>query len=320
MLKMANAMITISTDTLKFNDAISDSLVKRWLKFAGVSEKSIVTYTTSIKQMLRYFADNNITNPVRENLESWRDMLIDSGKSANTVRLYVTACKLFFRWLSQEEIYKNIADNLKSRVKISTEHKKDFLSSTQSRQLLNQAKGNGKLKDLRDRAIIALMLSAGLRTIEVVRADVKDIRKINNQYYLYVQGKGRSEKAEAVLLAPQVYSLIQGYLKTRGKVKSNEPLFTSTSNRCKDSRLDTQTIRKMVKFNLREIGLDSDRLTAHSLRHTAATTMLLNGVKLEQVQMILRHKPILVTQIYNHAISRLQNQGELIAANIFFKN
>ena len=317
---MANAMITISTDTLKFNDAISDSLVKRWLKFAGVSEKSIVTYTTSIKQMLRYFADNNITNPVRENLESWRDMLIDSGKSANTVRLYVTACKLFFRWLSQEEIYKNIADNLKSRVKISTEHKKDFLSSTQSRQLLNQAKGNGKLKDLRDRAIIALMLSAGLRTIEVVRADVKDIRKINNQYYLYVQGKGRSEKAEAVLLAPQVYSLIQGYLKTRGKVKSNEPLFTSTSNRCKDSRLDTQTIRKMVKFNLREIGLDSDRLTAHSLRHTAATTMLLNGVKLEQVQMILRHKPILVTQIYNHAISRLQNQGELIAANIFFKN
>ena len=317
---MANAMITISTDTLKFNDAISDSLVKRWLKFAGVSEKSIVTYTTSIKQMLRYFADNNITNPVRENLESWRDMLIDSGKSANTVRLYVTACKLFFRWLSQEEIYKNIADNLKSRVRISTEHKKDFLSSTQSRQLLNQAKGNGKLKDLRDRAIIALMLSAGLRTIEVVRADVKDIRKINNQYYLYVQGKGRSEKAEAVLLAPQVYSLIQGYLKTRGKVKGNEPLFTSTSNRCKDSRLDTQTIRKMVKFNLREIGLDSDRLTAHSLRHTAATTMLLNGVKLEQVQMILRHKSILVTQIYNHAISRLQNQGELIAANIFFKN
>lgn len=295
------------------------SLAERWLKFAGVSEKSAQTYLVVIKQLLKYFRDNNITAPRREDLENWRDNLIKDRKAANTVALYLTGAKLFFRWLEQDGIYKNIADNLKSRVKISHEHKKDFLSRDQSKQLLNFAKGKGTLKDLRDRAIIALMLTAGLRTIEICRADVKDIRTIDEATFLFVQGKGRSEKAEAVRLAPQVFSLIREYLTIRGGTNDREPLFVAISNRCKNQRLDTQTIRKMVKADLRAIGLNSDRLSAHSLRHTAATQMLLNGVKLEEVQQVLRHKSPTVTQIYNHTIQRLQNEGELIVANSLFE-
>lgn len=315
---MTNALIEIKSNKIQVNNLFSDSLVNRWLKFAGVAQKSITTYTTSIKQMFRYFNENSIVNPTREDLENWRDSLIDGGKSANTVRLYIASCKLFFRWLAQEELYKNIADHLKSRVKVSAEHKKDFLSKEQSRQLLNFAKGKGTLKDLRDRAIIALMLTAGLRTIEICRADVKDIRRVNGCYFLYVLGKGRTEKAESVRIAPQVYKLIQDYLKMRGKVKGDEPLFVSTSNRSKNKRLDTQSVRKLIKADLRGIGLDSDRLSAHSLRHTAATQMLLNGVKLEEVQQVLRHRNITVTQIYNHAIQRLKNQGENVVADCVF--
>ena len=199
---MTNALITIQTNKIQVNNLFSDSLVARWLKFAAVSDKSIATYTTSIKQLFRYFRNNNIVNPIREDLENWRDNLINDRKSANTVRLYIASAKLFFRWLDSENLYKNIADHLKARVKVSGEHKKDFLSKEQSRQLLNFAKGKGTLKDLRDRAIIALMLTAGLRTIEICRADVKDIRRVNGSYFLYVLGKGRSEKAEAVRLAP----------------------------------------------------------------------------------------------------------------------
>ena len=315
---MISTLVTVQTNKIQVSNLFSDSLVNRWLKFAGVAEKSVTTYTTSIKQMFGYFRNNNIVNPVREDLENWRDSLINDGKSANTVRLYIASCKLFFRWLDTENLYKNIADHLKVRVKVSGEHKKDFLSKEQSRQLLNFAKGKGTLKDLRDRAIIALMLTAGLRTIEICRADVKDIRRVNGCYFLYVLGKGRSTKSESVKLAPQVYSLIQSYLKVRGRVKGDEPLFVSTSNRSKGKRLDTQSIRKLIKKDLRGIGLDSDRLSAHSLRHTAATQMLLNGVKLEEVQMILRHRNITVTQIYNHAIQRMQNEGENIVANAIF--
>ena len=315
---MTKAVVTKATISVEKSAVFGENLMERFIKFAGVAEKSATTYLVALKQMFKYFRANNITAPKRENLEDWRDGLIDGGKSASTVQLYLTSAKLFFRWLAMENVYPNVADNLKSRVKISHEHKKDALSAKQSKDLLKSAKGKNSLKDKRNAAIIGLMLTAGLRTIEICRADVGDIRTINGATFLYVQGKGRSEKAESVRIAPQVVSLIRAYLKTRGKTKSNEPLFVSTSNRCKNQRLDTQTIRKMVKANLRGIGLDDSRLTAHSLRHTAATQMILAGVELPKVQMVLRHKSINTTMIYNNAIERLTNTAELSAANAIF--
>lgn len=316
---MTKAVVTTENNIqIEKSVMFNENIVGRFIKFAGVAEKSAATYIVALRQMFKYFHANNIVNPSRENLEDWRDSLIDSGKSASTIQLYLCSAKLFFRWLAQEGIYKNIADNLKSRVKISHEHKKDALTTKQSKALLQSAKGKSSLKDKRNAAIIALMLTAGLRTVEICRADVGDIRTVNGATFLYIQGKGRSEKAESVRIAPQVVTMIETYLKSRGKVEKDSPLFVSTSNRCKNARLDTQTIRKTVKSNLRGIGLDSDRLTAHSLRHTAATTMILAGVELAKVQMVLRHKNINTTMIYNNAIERMKNTAELTAANEIF--
>ena len=294
-------------------------LVSNWIKFAAVSEKSAMTYYNCLKQLANYFADNNISAPTRADLENWRDDLINTGKSAATVVLYLTAAKLFFRWLAQEGIYPNIADNLKSRVKINHDyHKKDALTAQEASTLIKSVTGKN-IQALRDKAIIALMVTSGVRSIEVVRANYCDIRKIQGGMYLFVQGKGRSDKSESVRIAPQVYSLIQAYLKARGKIPANAPLFVSTSRRNKNSRLQTQTISRMVKGNLREIGIDTPTVTCHSLRHTAATVMIIAGQKLDNVQMILRHKSISTTMIYNNAVNRYKNNGELVAANVIFK-
>ncbi len=316
---MTMAVMTVENNiSVKSSAVFGENIVARFVNFAGVADKSAATYTVAIRQMFKYFHGNNIVNPVRADLENWRDRLIEGGRSASTIQLYLCSAKLFFRWLAQEGLYKNIADNLKSRVKISHEHKKDALTAKQSKELLKSVKGKNSLKDKRNAAVVALMVTAGLRTIEVSRANVGDIREINGATFLYVQGKGRSEKAESVRIAPQVVSLIKSYLKARGNVSADSPLFVSTSNRCKGARLDTQSIRKMIKANLREIGLDSSRLTAHSLRHTAATTMILAGVELPQVQMVLRHRSINTTMIYNNAVERLKNTAELSAADAIF--
>ena len=316
---MTQAILAKTSISIENSSVVSEILVERFLKFAGVADKSARTYLVALRQMFKYFNENSIVNPSRENLENWRDSLIDGGKSASTIQLYIASCKLFFRWLSQEEIYKNVADNLKSRVKISHEHKKDALTAKQSKALLKAAKGkNNSLMDKRNAAIVALMMTAGLRTIEICRANVGDIKTIGGATFLYVQGKGRSEKAESVRIAPQVLSLIRAYIKVRGKVSKDSPLFVSTSRRNRNARLDTQTIRKMVKSKLRAIGLDDSRLTAHSLRHTAATVMLLAGVELTQVQMVLRHKNINTTMIYNNAVERMKNTAECTAADSIF--
>lgn len=358
---MTNEIITVEAREVQKKNFMQGELVDRFIRFAGVSEKSASTYKIALRQLFKYFAANDIAKPTREHLENWRDGLIsgaidgrgithydgekdslgrmfclekvnateyafflvdtngakkDLRKSASTVQLYLTSAKIFFKWLNQENVYPNIADNLKSRVKINHEHKKDALDASNAGKLIKNCQGDS-IKAKRDRAILALMMTAGLRTIEVSRADVEDMVREFGRTFLRVQGKGRSEKAEKVLLPAQVVALINDYLKARDNDKA-VALFTSTANRNRGSRLSTQTISKMVKSQLRAAGFDTPRLTAHSLRHTAATTMILAGVELTQVQQVLRHVNINTTMIYNNSVQRMKNIAEQTAANAIF--
>ena len=315
---MTAAMVKVETSAVATSaDTFSMDMASRWLKFARVSEKSVATYNTAVKQMFKYFADNGIVKPTRDNLINWIDGLIAKKRSASTINLYLTSAKLFFRWLADEGIYTNIADHLKSGVVPSHEHKKDALTVNQGANLLKSITDDS-VKAKRDRAIIAIMLTAGLRTIELSRANVGDLIESNGRHYLNVEGKGRNDKAEKVMVATQVYELIKIYLSTRSDVAADSPLFVSTSRRNCGSRLSTQTFSKLTKNYLRVIGLNSKRFTAHSLRHTAATQMIIAGVDLTQVQMVLRHKSISTTMIYNNAVERMKNTAEQTAADVFF--
>lgn len=312
VVKVASVNVTAQ------KNIFGENLIERFAKFAGVSESSRVTYTKSLKQMFRYFAANGISNPTRDNLVEWIDGMKAAQKSASTINLYLTAAKIFFRWLAQEGIFPNIADHIKSGLKPSHAHKKDALDAEQCAELVACVKGN-TIKDLRDRAILSLMVTAGVRTIEVIRANVGDVRFERGKTFLYVTGKGHVEADEKILLSKQTYKAISVYLKARGKVSANEALFVSTSRRNKNSRLQTQTISRLCKQNLRGIGLDSPRLTAHSLRHSVATNLIFAGVELPQVQMVLRHKSLATTMIYAAAWNRYNNDAEQTLSNMIFK-
>ena len=314
---MTTAIMKAEAGKVQNQNLFGGSLIERFIRFAGVSEKSASTYKTALRQLAKFFAANAITGPTREDLEMWRDGLIADKKSPATVQLYLTSAKLLFRWTAQENVYPNIADNLKAKVKVNHEHKKDALTAKQAGSLIRNVVGTN-VKSKRDRAILAAMASIGLRCIEVSRLDVADMIHEFGRTYLLIQGKGHSSKDSKVLLPAQVEALIQDYLKARGNVADNQPLFTSTANRNRGSRLSTQTISKMVKAQLRAAGLNTPRLTAHSLRHTAATTMILAGCDLTQVQQVLRHVSIVTTQIYNNAVERMKNTAEQTAANAIF--
>ena len=293
----------------------SKSLIELWIKFTDVRPSSQKTYVKALNQMFKYFYSNSITNPTRTDIERWKSEML-ATKKATTVQLYIIAAKLFFKFLSQHNIYPNITDNMKS-AKVDHEHKKDALTINQCQALL-QSIDISTSKGLRDRAIISLMMTAGLRTIEIVRADVGDLHSFADSVYLSIQGKGHDEKSAKILVASQVYNFIQAYLQTRKNLSNSEPLFTSTSRRNFNQRLDTQSISKLVKKKLREISIDDSRHTAHSLRHTAATQALLNGVPLMQVQQVLRHSNINTTLIYSHAIERMKNKSEQTVADAIF--
>lgn len=292
-----------------------NSLLDRFFMFIDVKQKSADTYKKATKQFIRYLSENGITEPTRETIISWREYLRVEHKPT-TIQLYLTAVKLFFTWLEQEGLYKNIANKVKG-VKIQKGHKKDSLTTNQSKEVLGEI-DTTTAKGKRDYAIVALLLTTGLRTIEIVRADVADLRTVGDSTVLFILGKGRDEKNEYVKVAPQVEKAIREYLKTRDIKEESEPLFTSTSNENKGERLTTRTISKIAKTSLVNAGLNSDRLTAHSFRHTAGTLALMNGAELTQVQQLLRHTNINTTMIYLHSIDRAKNNSEAIVANAIF--
>ena len=295
---------------------LSEETYLRFVSFIDVKEKSVQTYTRALRQMFRYFAENGITNPQREDIISYRESLKARGLKPTSVQSYITATRLFFQWTEQERIYPNIAAHVKG-AKLNKEHKKDYLTSNQSKAVLagiDRSTPTG----LRDYAIVALTMMDALRTIEVSRADIGDLRTVGDFTALYVQGKGRDEKSEYVKVPPQVEAAIRAYLKARGETDPSAPLFASESNNSKGGRMSTRSISGICKAAMVEAGYNSSRLTAHSLRHTGVTLALLSGEKLEEAQKFARHSQISTTMIYNHAIDAAKNHcSEAVAAAIF---
>ena len=295
---------------------ITDELFSRWIAYIDVKPKSVETYTKAVRQFMKWIQENNIRQPCREDILTYKRYL-EATTKPTTTQNYIIAIRQFFKWLEQEGLYKNVADNVKG-AKIDRQHKKDYLTSTQTKDILDGIEQQTE-RGLRDYALLSLMVTGGLRTIEISRANIEDIRTVGNSAALFIQGKGRDEKTDYVKLAPPVEKAIRLYLLERGRLEPSAPLFASTSNNNKGTRMTTRSISGIVKTRLKAAGYDSDKLTAHSLRHTAATLNLLNGGSLEDTQQLLRHTKIETTLIYSHHIDRAKNKSEERIAKAIFK-
>ena len=158
---------------------------------------------------------------------------MNDGKSSLTVGGYITSVRRFYEWTEAKKYYPNIAKGVKTP-KRAQQFKKQPLSATESTDLLNQ------VTNPRDLAIINLCLRTGLRTIEVVRANVGDIETKGGQIILNVHGKGRDDKDQFVILTNKAQAPITEYLKARGIVlgklkpgQSAEPLLFQTATKTK---------------------------------------------------------------------------------------
>ena len=312
---MNNAVTVLHNTQLTTGEDLG-GLFSRWVRFIEGSDKTVETYTRQVRQFLAYLQAHGITEPTKDDIRAYREELKISHKPA-TVQGYIMALKQFFKWTEEENLYPNIARNVKG-AKLDTEHKKDPLTPRQVKSLLSGI-DRTTLSGKRDYAILSLMITTGLRTIEVTRANVEDLRPAGDYMVLYIQGKGHQERTSYVKVVPEVEDAIRDYLTGRGKTDPREPLFTTTSNhKTEDGRLTTKSVSRLVKEHLVNAGLNDDRLTAHSLRHTTATLNLLNGGTLEETQQLLRHTNINTTMIYLDHLTRANNNSELRVANAIF--
>ena len=295
---------------------LSSNVLNRFYSYLDVSPVSVRSYISGIRQFMNYLKTCNVVMPTRDNVLSFKKALIANGSKASTVALYLSAVRRFFAWCESEGIYSNIAAGIKSP-KLSKAHKKDALSGSQLKACISRI-NRQTVEGKRNYAMFLLMACCGLRTCEVVRADVADIQQLQDSPVLWVRGKGRAEKNEFVKLSPEVMQAITEYLSARGQVSGDMPLFASCSRRNKGGRLTTRTVSSVAKSTMVQAGYNSTRLTAHSLRHSAATLAIRAGMPLQEVSEFLRHSDISITMVYVHSIARIDSECESAVSRAIF--
>lgn len=312
-----NVLISSAPELTTVTPYRLEEIVDSFIKAQDVKLTSKLLYRRTLKQYFNWVDKNNylLSDIARAELLQYKDELLSSGMSSLTVGSYITSVRRFYEWAEANKYYPNVAKGIKTP-KRKQQFKKQPLLPEQATALLSYYQD----KSLRDYAMINLLLRTGLRTIEVIRANVEDITYKGAKRVLLIHGKGRDEKDNFVILTDKAYKPIEEYLIKRGNLIDTEPLFISTSNNSKGERLSTRTVSQIAKEGLKAIGLNEKSFTAHSLRHTTAVNILRAGGSLETAQFTLRHSNPATTQIYTATLNeerRLQNSGEFLIDNLF---
>ena len=308
----ANATLVSSTNNF-------DVICAAFLSELDAKQSSREQYGRALRQYFNWICSTgrSLANITRVDIIAYRDGMLaqGAGKSSLTAASYLTAVKMFYKWAAGRDYCNDVAAGVKLP-KRASKFNREPLTPTQAQQLMEEA----ATASPRDNAIVNLLTRAGLRTIEVTRANVGDLALKGGQPVLYVQGKGRDSKDSFVILSGKCYAALRAYLATRPTAAAEDPLFTSDSHRNNGGRLTTRTIRQIAKDNLENIGLSNRSYTAHSLRHTCAVSMLRTGATDKEVQSALRHSNPATTQIYTYHLDeqrRLESAVENRLDNLF---
>ncbi|MFA6514691.1 MAG: site-specific tyrosine recombinase/integron integrase [Candidatus Paceibacterota bacterium] len=214
----------------------------------------------------------------------------------NTQNYHLIALRSFLKYLMKRGITSLSPERI-DLAKIK-ERSLDLISTDELNRLLNAPLNSPKSdlglgKMLRDKAILELFFSTGLRLSELCSIN-RDLDLSKDEFSI----RGKGEKVRVVFLSDSAKDAIREYLKIRKDM--DEPLFIQYSqNGAKGNRLTPRSIERIVKYYAIVAGI-SKKVTPHIIRHSFATDLLSNGADIRSVQMMLGHANIATTQIYTH--------------------
>ena len=295
------------------------SLVQEWTAYEraeGNSENTTRTYRRAFQKWIAWLEHTASGAVTPAMVRAFKAHLAESY-SAQTVNLCLTAVRAFYRFmLATGRTAYNPAEAVRGvkRPKSRT-HKRDALSRAEVRAVLGTC-DPGTLAGVRDCAILVLMAYCGLRTVEVHRADIGDLRTEADRLTLRITGKGHTEADDRAIIPRHQEAVIRAWLAHRRTFKEHgqgDPLFVALGNRTRGGRLGLRSIRHMVKERFYAAGVTGNKST-HSLRHSAITAAVRaakrDGRSAMDVQAFARHQSFDTTMGYVHETGRLDNPIE----------
>ena len=276
------------------------------------SKHTITNYKVDLEFYLNYLEskDLTITEVTLEQLEGYkahlRNTTYGNGKhySENTRARRISSLKSFYDYLHERDIIvKNPAHKL-------TVPKKEigtvpvFMTQQQAQRLINATEC--EFHELRDKTIITLFLTTGMRLSELAGLNIDDITQTQIKIK---QGKGN--KTRTVNISNDVADLLQEYIQDN-KYSNGNALFTSQKN----NRMSESAIQKAIEKYIKKAGLD-ESLSVHSLRHAFASTLVRNKVNLNTIRELMGHSSLRTTQIYTHVLDEDKQEAADIIGNLF---
>lgn len=259
-----------------------DHYLKRFLEFSGdIDPKAI---------------DLNMVRKYRLYLSRWTDPQTQKPLKRITQNYFMIALRAFLRYLARIDVSTLSAE--KVELGESDPRPLKVLDETSLTQLLN-APDTSKLDGLRDRAILETLFSTGLRVSELASLNCDTINLKRREFGII----GKGDKERVVFLSDGACEWLDKYLTTRKD--AFKPLFIRFQGRVDPEnfgeamRLTSRSVERIVEKYVKKLGL-SVKATPHTLRHSFATDLLINGADIRSVQEMLGHSNIATTQIYTH--------------------
>lgn len=251
------------------------------------SKHTILNYQLDLNGFFSFLGDTPIEKVDYLKLRKYLVILKEKNLKSRSVYRRISCLRSFFKFLSREGYVKtNPVLSLSSPKQ--EKHLPSFLTEEEVTRLIDSAAGNDE-SGLRDRAILEIFYSTGMRISEVAGLSVEDIDSISG----VVKAKGKGKKERMLPVGEHALRAIRNYLNKRKK--KSEAVFLNKNGK----RITDRGIRNIVSKYMRIVSLRHG-ISAHTLRHSFATHLLNRGADLRSVQELLGHANLSTTQIYTH--------------------
>lgn len=283
-----------------------DKLITRFLEYMeierGRSVLSVANYDHYLRNFAAFAKEKNKTDPKdisKELVRQYRLFLNRSDLSKNTQNYYLIALRSFLKYLAKIDVETLAPEKIElSKVE---ERQITFLTDDELDDLLRQPDLT-TIQGLRDKAILTLFFSTGLRVSELSNLKITDVNLEKQEFSI----KGKGGKIRVVFLDEAAREAIDAYL--RARADKSEYLFigyghtndqTDNGQLTTDNGITPRSIQRMIKKYTLLAGITKD-VTPHTMRHSFATDLLMSGADLRAVQSLLGHSSVTTTQIYTH--------------------
>lgn len=281
-----------------------DRYLTRFLKQAEVKSPTDITDDAVRQYRLWLNRQPSFNHPVSARIRKGSTSANDNLKR-NTQNYHLIALRVFLKYLAKRSISSLAPEKIELAKTAGRDL--DLISDAELRRLLDMpmkekvgADDTNGVKKWRDRAILELLFSTGLRVSELCSLDRDTINLERDEFSI----RGKGEKVRLVFLSDKAKQTIRDYLAKRKDL--GEALFVNLSKingQKKDDRLTPRSIERIIKKYAIKAGI-TKKVTPHTLRHSFATDLLQNGADIRSVQMMLGHSSVSTTQIYTHVTDK----------------